>query len=142
MIGGWNIKSFDVPYIFKKAIKYGVDPVFIPKGLQIFEKKPWETKLFDLSELWKMTGFQTQTLSTVCDFLGVQSPKEELEGKFVKNVYYNDYRDVPPYLNEPYERIRGYQTQSQEDRESLIVKYCEADVKSNIDIAKIIAPYF
>lgn len=137
--GGYNIKGFDLPYIFKKAIKYGIQPDLVPPAFKVFEKKPWEVKMFDLCDLWKMTGFQTQMLSTVCDFLEVKQPKEELEGKYVKNLYYNDYRFGYSGVET---KILDWKSASQEEREHQIVVYCEADVESNLEIAKKIAPYF
>ena len=83
-----NGKEFDFPYITRRMIINGID---IPNKLNLFGKKPWEVPHLDTMELWKFGDYKTFTsLKLMAHVLGVPSPKEDIDGSQVRDVYYDD----------------------------------------------------
>jgi uncharacterized protein YprB with RNaseH-like and TPR domain len=77
----------------------------LPYKLDLFGKKPWEVPHLDTMELWKFGDYKHFTsLKLLAHILGIPSPKEDMDGSMVREVYYKD-KDI--------------------DR---IVSYCELDV--------------
>lgn len=104
-----NGKEFDFPYI---ARRMSVHSLKLPLALQIAGKKPWEVPHLDTMELWKFGDYKHYTsLKLLTHTLNIPSPKTDLDGSQVAEVYYND-NDL--------------------DR---IVNYCEQDV---LAVAQII----
>ena len=97
-----NGKEFDFPYIARRMLIHGIS---LPYKLDLFGKKPWEVPHLDTMELWKFGDFKHYTsLKLLAHVLGIPSPKEDMDGSMVRDVYYKD-KDL--------------------DR---IIKYCELDV--------------
>ena len=87
----------------------GID---LPEKLNLFGKKPWEVPHLDTLELWKFGDYKTFTsLSLMAHVLGIQSPKDDISGEQVRDVFYKE-KDI--------------------DR---IVAYCEKDT---VTVAQII----
>ena len=104
-----NGKEFDFPYIARRMV---INKIPIPEKLNLFGKKPWEVPHLDTMELWKFGDFKHYTsLKLLTKTLGIPSPKEDIDGSQVANVYYKEKN-----LNR-------------------IVTYCEKDV---IAIAQLI----
>jgi uncharacterized protein YprB with RNaseH-like and TPR domain len=83
-----NGKEFDFPYIARRMIINSVD---IPFKLNLFGKKPWEVPHLDTLELWKFGDYKTFTsLKLMAHVLGIPSPKDDIDGSDVRNVYYED----------------------------------------------------
>ncbi len=83
-----NGKEFDFPYITRRMIINGID---IPNKLNLFGKKPWEVPHLDTMELWKFGDYKTFTsLKLMAHVLGVPSPKEDIDGSQVRDVYYHE----------------------------------------------------
>ncbi|MCW5518201.1 3'-5' exonuclease [Aureitalea sp. L0-47] len=96
-----NGKEFDFPYIARRMIIHGIP---LPNKLNLFGKKPWEVPHLDTMELWKFGDYKTFTsLKLMAHILGIPSPKDDIDGSQVRDVYY-DEADI--------------------DR---IIKYCEKD---------------
>ena len=103
-----NGKEFDFPYIARRLLINGMP---LPDKLNLFGKKPWEVPHLDTMELWKFGDYKHYTsLKLMSHVLGIPSPKEDIDGSMVRQVYYED-KDL--------------------DR---IIKYCEQDV---ITVAQI-----
>lgn len=97
-----NGKEFDFPYIARRMI---INSINLPYKLDLFGKKPWEVPHLDTLELWKFGDYKHYTsLKLMANVLGIASPKEDIDGSMVRDVYYN------------------------EDDLDRIVKYCELDV--------------
>lgn len=97
-----NGKEFDFPYITRRML---INSIGLPYKLDLFGKKPWEVPHLDTMELWKFGDYKHYTsLRLMANILGIPSPKEDLDGSMVRDVYYKD-EDI--------------------DR---IIKYCELDV--------------
>ena len=97
-----NGKEFDFPYIARRMLINSITP---PYKLALFGKKPWEVPHLDTMELWKFGDYKHYTsLKLLANVLGIPSPKEDMDGSMVKDVY---------YLEKDMDRI---------------VSYCELDV--------------
>ena len=105
---GHNAKEFDFPYIARRMIIHGIS---LPYKLNLFGKKPWEIPHLDTMELWKFGDFKHYTsLKLMANILGIPSPKEDIDGSQIKDVYYIE-KDI--------------------DR---IIKYCEMDVITTVQV--------
>ena len=83
-----NGKEFDFPYIARRMIIHGID---LPYKLDLFGKKPWEVPHLDTMDLWKFGDYKHYTsLKLMANILGIPSPKEDIDGSMVRDVYYND----------------------------------------------------
>lgn len=105
---GHYIKGFDIPYIVTRMAANGIA---IPKILKLYGQKPWEMNLIDTYDVWRSGLFNAPnaaSLDCVCMVLGIESPKQEINGSQVSDVYYSD---------DP----KAMQT---------IITYCEADTKA------------
>ncbi len=97
-----NGKEFDFPYIARRMLIHNMR---LPSKLDLFGKKPWEVPHLDTLELWKFGDYKHYTsLKLLTHVLGIPSPKEDIDGSMVRNVFYE---------------------KGEIDR---IVEYCERDV--------------
>ncbi|AVR44895.1 3'-5' exonuclease [Christiangramia fulva] len=104
-----NGKEFDFPYIARRMLIHGIR---LPAKLDLFGKKPWEVPHLDTLELWKFGDYKHYTsLKLLTHVLGISSPKEDIDGSMVCEVYYKE-KDL-----------------------TRIVEYCERDV---LAIAQVI----
>lgn len=96
-----NGKEFDFPFLARRMI---VHKIALPEKLNLFGKKPWEIPHLDTLELWKFGDYKHYTsLPLLTAILGIPSPKDDIDGSEVAQVYY------------------------QEKNIDRIVKYCEKD---------------
>lgn len=83
---GHNAKEFDFPYIARRMIIHGIE---LPYKLNLFGKKPWEIPHLDTMELWKFGDYKHYTsLKLLANILGIPSPKGDIDGSMVRDVYY------------------------------------------------------
>ncbi len=83
-----NGKEFDFPYLARRMIIHGIP---LPAKLSFFGKKPWEIPHLDTMELWKFGDFKHYTsLKLMAHVLGIPSPKEDIDGSMVRDVYYEE----------------------------------------------------
>ncbi|MCH5599933.1 3'-5' exonuclease [Niabella ginsengisoli] len=83
-----NGKEFDFPYICRRLIINGMP---IPTILNIAGKKPWEVSHLDTMELWKFGDYKSYTSLNLLAFsLGVPTPKDDIDGSMVAQVYYEE----------------------------------------------------
>jgi uncharacterized protein YprB with RNaseH-like and TPR domain len=83
---GHNIKEFDIPYICRRLIINGME---VPAWLDFQAMKPWETNLVDTMQLWRFGDFKNYTsLNLLAACLGVPSPKDDIDGSKVGEVYW------------------------------------------------------
>lgn len=107
-----NGKEFDFPFIARRMVIHSIE---IPNALNLFGKKPWEIPHLDTMELWKFGDYKNYTsLKLLTTILGIPSPKDDIDGSQVAEVYYKD-KDL-----------------------KRIVKYCEKDT---IAVAQIFLKY-
>lgn len=88
-ISGHNVMNFDIPFIAKRAIILGLP---LPAIFNFIGKKPWDIKhIHDTKEMWKMgvfDGASNSALDTLTYAFGIDSPKDDISGKDVKDVYW------------------------------------------------------
>jgi len=103
-----NGKEFDFPYIARRMV---INRIPIPMLLDIAGRKPWEVNHLDTMELWKFGDFKSYTSLTLLAYaLGIPSPKNDIDGSMVWDVYWND-KDL-----------------------KRIVTYCEKDVEALVNV--------
>lgn len=106
---GHNIKEFDVPYLCRRLL---INRMPLPKILDLSGKKPYEVNFADTMQLWRFGDYKHFTsLKLLAALLGIDSPKNDIEGKDVARVYW------------------------QEKNLKRIVEYCQRDV---LTVAQII----
>ncbi len=88
LLCGHNAKEFDFPYIARRMLIHGIS---LPHKLNLFGKKPWEVPHLDTMELWKFGDYKHFTsLKLMANVLGIPSPKQDIDGSMVRDVYYNE----------------------------------------------------
>lgn len=106
---GFRILSFDLPYLLHKMHKYGIEPANI---LYLYDKKPWEMRMVDISDDWRSKFAWAFSLDEVAYELSVKSPKDAMDGSQVHQYFWDG-------------RIEEIKT------------YCEKDVSVTIEISKV-----
>jgi len=97
-----NGKEFDFPYLCRRMLVNGLK---LPRMLDISGKKPWEVRHLDTMHLWKFGDYKNYiSLETLAAIFKIESPKSDLDGSMIYDVYYRE-QDL----------VR-------------IVKYCQQDV--------------
>lgn len=83
-----NGKEFDFPYLARRMLIHGIR---LPEKLDLFGKKPWEIPYLDTLELWKFGDYKHYTsLQLLTQILHIPSPKDDIDGSQVREVYYKD----------------------------------------------------
>jgi predicted PolB exonuclease-like 3'-5' exonuclease len=104
-LSGFRINHFDIPWLLHKLHKYGIEPASI---IYLYDKKPWDMRITDMSDDWKQKFAWAFSFDEMCYELGVQSPKDIINGSDVHKYYWSG-------------KIEDIKT------------YCEKDVSSSID---------
>lgn len=83
-----NGKEFDFPYIARRMIIHGIS---LPEKLNHFGKKPWEVPHLDTLDLWRFGDYKNyNSLKLLARILGIPSPKDDIDGSEVRDVYYKE----------------------------------------------------
>lgn len=106
-VGGYAVKTFDIPFIYKRCIVNQVKPVSI---FDVGGLKPWEILSVDLKEIWNGSSTSKASLLNVCISLGLESPKSDISGKDVADVI------------------------KEEGGLDRVCRYCEKDVLSSVQV--------
>lgn len=106
---GFRILYFDIPFILHKMHKYDIDP---PEILKVYDKKPWEMRVRDISEDWRQKFAWSFSFDEVCYEIGVESPKTNMNGSHVHDKFWS-------HNNKQLEEIKDY---------------CESDVRASIQV--------
>lgn len=113
---GHNIHRFDIPALISRGMKHRLG---LPSCLVANGKKPWELDhIIDTLKVYKNNQFNTTQVSSLVSItalLGVPSPKDELQGGGVGDLYRSD---DPQRLEK-------------------ISAYCEGDVKATARVFKV-----
>lgn len=94
---GHNIKEFDIPFICRRLL---VNSIPIPSFLDFQNMKPWETNMIDTFQYWRFGDYKQYTsLKLLAATLGVPSPKDDIDGSMVGEVYWkeNDLQRIVTY---------------------------------------------
>jgi len=85
---GHNIKEFDVPFLCRRML---INNISIPSYIDFQNMKPWETPVLDTLHLWRFGDYKHYTsLKLLAATLGVPSPKDDIDGSQVGNVYWKE----------------------------------------------------
>jgi predicted PolB exonuclease-like 3'-5' exonuclease len=104
---GFRTNYFDTPWLLHKLHKYDIKPANI---ISIYDKKPWDLRMIDISDIWKQKFAWAFSFDEVCYELGIDSPKQSMNGSEVHTKYW-------------------------EGKLEEIKTYCESDVRCSIDVA-------
>ena len=107
-LSGFRINHFDIPWVLHKLHKYGIEPANM---IYLYDKKPWDLRVVDMSDDWKGKFAWAFSFDEMCYELGVQSPKDIINGSDVHKYYWSG-------------RVEDIKT------------YCEKDVNSSIEVSK------
>ena len=107
-LSGFRINHFDIPWVLHKLHKYGIEPANM---IYLYDKKPWDVRVVDMSDDWKSRFAWAFSFDEMCYELGVQSPKDIINGSDVHKYYWSG-------------RVEDVKT------------YCEKDVNSSIEVSK------
>lgn len=110
ILAGFNIKKFDVPFLYRRMLVHKILPPF---QFDTWNKKPWEIIYLDLYRVWS----ELYTINSMCSFdlichlMKLESPKNgDVNGSNINEFYFNGDIDS-------------------------IVKYCRKDVQASIKLA-------
>ncbi len=85
---GHNIKEFDVPFLCRRML---VNNIEIPRCFDFQNMKPWETPVLDTLHLWRFGDYKHYTsLKLLAAVLGVPSPKDDIDGSKVGEVFWTE----------------------------------------------------
>ncbi len=88
LLSAHNGKEFDFPYIARRTVIHGLP---LPPHLNFAGKKPWEVPHIDTLDLWKFGDYKHYTpLNLLAYILGIQSPKDDIDGSMVGDVYWKE----------------------------------------------------
>ncbi len=83
-----NGKEFDFPYIARRTVIHGLP---LPSQLNFAGRRPWEVPHIDTLDLWKFGDYKHYTpLNLLAYILGIQSPKDDIDGSMVGDVYWKE----------------------------------------------------
>ena len=105
---GFRINYFDIPWLLHKLHKYEIEPANM---IYLYDKKPWDLRVVDMSDDWKSRFAWAFSFDELAYELGINSPKESMDGSKVHKYYWSG-------------RIEDIKT------------YCEKDVEVSIEVSK------
>ncbi|MEM9981713.1 MAG: ribonuclease H-like domain-containing protein [Bacteroidota bacterium] len=84
-----NGREFDFPYMGRRYI---INQMKLPKALELRDKRAWEIKhILDTMDMWKFGDWKNPTkLELLCNVLNVPTPKDDIDGSQVGNVYWEE----------------------------------------------------
>ena len=83
---GHNIKEFDIPFLCRRIL---VNNISIPDCFNFQAMKPWDVPVLDTLHLWRFGDYKHYTsLKLLAATLGVPSPKDDIDGSKVGEVYW------------------------------------------------------
>jgi uncharacterized protein YprB with RNaseH-like and TPR domain len=85
---GHNIKEFDIPFICRRLL---INSLPLPAYLNFQNMKPWDTNIVDTFQYWRFGDYKNYTsLKLLAAALGVPSPKDDIDGSMVAEVYWKE----------------------------------------------------
>jgi hypothetical protein len=85
---GHNIREFDIPFLCRRML---INSIALPSFLDFQNLKPWENNLVDTFQLWRFGDYkQFTSLKLLAAALGVPSPKDDIDGSQVGQVYWEE----------------------------------------------------
>ncbi|HEY0262377.1 MAG TPA: ribonuclease H-like domain-containing protein [Chitinophagales bacterium] len=85
---GHNIREFDIPYLCRRILANCLE---LPQILDVSGRKPWEMNIVDTMQQWRFGDYKNYTsLQLIAAALQIPSPKQDIEGKDVARVYWQE----------------------------------------------------
>lgn len=85
---GHNIREFDIPFLCRRMIINGLT---VPASMDLQGRKPWETDMLDTFQYWRFGDYKQYTsLKLLAMALGIPSPKEDIDGSRVGEVFWKE----------------------------------------------------
>lgn len=111
---GFNLRRFDMNWIYHRALKYGMRELAL-----IIPRERYSKNIIDLQEFWQSANNNEKgTLKGICDFLGMPPyPEVDIDGSQVYDYWKAGKIDE-------------------------IIKHCKFDVQRVIDLHPIMDPTF
>jgi predicted PolB exonuclease-like 3'-5' exonuclease len=82
-IMGHNIRKFDLPWLIQRGFKYGLKDI-----IRLLPTDKFDKRLVDTNELFNVGVYAHYTkLKDMCMFLGVDTPKDDIDGSEVYDVF-------------------------------------------------------
>lgn len=106
-----NGLEFDFPYLMRRYMVHGLP---MPPQLNVAGVKPWDVKLEDTMKMWSGTQWSHKvSLELLCHVLGIPSPKQDISGADVAQIYWDSFKAVDGVLpfdveQEAMKKIGGY----------------------------------
>lgn len=89
---GHNAIEFDFPFLMRR---YMINGLPIPPQLNVAGLKPWDVKLEDTMKMWSGTQWSHKiSLELLCHVLGIPSPKQDISGADVAQIYWDSFKVV------------------------------------------------
>jgi 3'-5' exonuclease len=86
---GHNIKEFAIPFLCRRLLANGIA---IPPSLDFQNMKPWTVNILDTFQYWRFGDYRNYTsLKLLAATLGIPSPKSDMEGSMVADIYYKEH---------------------------------------------------
>lgn len=87
---GHNAIEFDFPFLMRRYMVHGLP---IPPQLNVAGTKPWDVKLEDTMKMWSGTQWNYKvSLELLCHVLGIPSPKQDISGADVAQIYWDSFK--------------------------------------------------
>ncbi len=99
---GWNIASFDIPFIWRKAIKYGLTEL-----RNAFNRDRYRGNYIDLMNVWGSDFKDMRKMADVASFLGLLGKMGDITGATVYDAYKSGrIDDIAAYCKSDVETVR------------------------------------
>lgn len=88
-LGGYRIKQFDIPFVFKRMLINGLYP---QASLITVGKKPWDLNHLELYDYWTGVGAAGMAgFGAICEVMGLGNPKDDgIDGRQVCYRFWDD----------------------------------------------------
>ena len=98
---GHYVKGFDIPFLHKRSIVNGLGPLFD------YDSKPWEYNAYCTGEMFSLERNKVPSLDTLCCALGVDSPKDGIDGSNVYDLFkQGKHQEIIDYCKQDVRAVR------------------------------------
>jgi len=125
-----NGKEFDFPWLFRRMIVNKIIPPSVLyhiaySGTMV---KPWDMRLDDTLEMWGGTQWKHMAgIALLTEIFGLETPKGDMDGSMVAEVYYSIFReDVSELPFDKEDRIKAAKKR--------ISDYCAGDIVALVNL--------
>lgn len=130
-LGGHNINGFDLWFLRKRMVITWMRRIDnFPPILDTLSKKPRELDYVDTMLLFQMGKPTSTSLAVMCLSLGVSSPKGDMDGTDVKDIFYGKNTKLENKIKkmDKIRRAEELLKPTEIYSNDMIVSYCEKDI--------------